>query len=308
MMNLIQSTIDSIQDMFSLNEYEMQSINKFLSTELNNKFQFGHDFFTLKDVQPTTMVDAITPYVNAGLQIDASIMELEARYHEAKFCFEFEISHTFTGLTALLMENTSIQSIVVNPVYENDELKINHATQEVIHNVSTEPSQLHGLYCIIDLDNGQSFLTQMSAEEANQALYANTHDRLNGVNPYITNSKKLMFYKTSCLRRGLKTISAMKNCDDFEIISKLLNIHDRQFNKAKALRKVMPLNNFKFRGCSKQPSEIDQLFKVQQGSVVIPFSQAVKKDASAADKSKLTIELAGESFEAWPSDSMGVGF
>ena len=51
-----------------------------------------------------------------------------------------------------------------------------------------------------------------------------------------------MFYKASCLRRGLKTISAFNNCGDLALVATLLNLHDRQFNKAKALRKVMPMN------------------------------------------------------------------
>lgn len=306
-MDIIQTTIDSINEMFSLNNFEQQSINQFLSASLNNRFQFGHEFFTLKDVMPTTLLEAITPYVNAGLQIDANIMELQARYHEAKFNFEYEIDYTFAGLTELLLENTSISKIVVNPVYENDTLNINHATQEVIHHVSPESSELHGLYSIIDLDNGQSFLAQMSVEEASQAMFANIQDRLNGVNPYTNNSKKLMFYKTSCLRRGLKTLSALKNCGDLELVSTLLNLHDRQFNKAKALRKVMPLNNYKFRGVSKQPSTIDQIFKTEQGNVVIPFTQPTTEQKTS-DNTKNTIELAVNEFQAWDADEWGVGF
>lgn len=306
-MDIIQKTIDNINNIFSLNNAEMQSITQFMSTSLDNRFQFGHEFFLLKDVVPNTLLDAVTPYVNAGLQIDANIMELQARYHESKFSFEFEIDYSFAGLTALLLENTSIVKIVVNPVYENDTLQIDYASQEVHHTVAAEPSELHGLYCIIDLDNGQSFLAQMSADEALQAMYANINDRLNGVNPYTTSNKKLMLYKASCLRRGLKTISAIQNSNDLEMVSTLLNLHDRQFNKAKALRKVMPLNNYRFRGCSKQPSTIDQLFKSNQGSVVIPFSQPAEKAPNKSDPQRI-IPSANEDFVAWDSDIMGVGF
>lgn len=304
-MDIIQTTIDDISDMFSLNDSEMQSINQFLSTSLDSRFQFGHEFFLLKDVVPTTLLEAVTPYVHAGLQIDTNTMELQARYHESKFRFEFELDYSFAGLTALLLEHSSIAKIVVNPVYENDTLQINHASQEVHHTVASEPSELHGLYCIIDLDNGQSFFAQMSAEEASQAMYANIHDRLNGVNPYITSTKKLMFYKASCLRRGLKAISAMQNNGDLDIVSTLLNLHDRQFHKAKALRKVMPLNHYKFRGCSKQPSTIDQLFKNNQGNVVIPFAPLTQKSVT---KNEPLPPAYNEDFIAWGSDVMGVGF
>lgn len=304
-MDIIQATINNINTMFTLNNSEQQSIRQFLSTSLNTRFQFGHDFFLLKDVVPTTLINAITPYADAGLQIDAAIMVLEARYHENKFSFEFEIDYSFEGLKSLLLENTSIKNIVVNPVYENDLLHINHSSQEVNHNVSAEPSKLHGLYCIIDLDNGQSFLAQMSASEASEAMYANINERLNGVNPYTTNSKKLMFYKTSCLRRALKTISALKNAGDLEFVSKLLSLHDRQFNKAKALRKVMPLNNYKFRGCSRQPSTIDHLFKNSKGNVVIPFAPLTQKSVT---KSEPLPPANNEDYIAWGSDIMGVGF
>lgn len=314
-MNTIKSTLEQMTDAFAhpLNNQQLDDIAKFVTDSLSTRFQFGHDFFTMKDVIPTSLVEALSPYIDSGLQITGDLMELEARYHEAKFSFEFEISHSLSGLVSLLKTQTSIANIVINAVYENDSFKLDHANQKVFHEVSAEPSELHGVYCIIDMENGQSFLSQMSAEEAKQAMWANTHDRLNGVNPYTTNTKNLMFYKASCLRRGLKTISALNNCGDIQLVSTLLNLHDRQFNKAKALRKVMPLNNYKFRGCSKQPSSIDQIFKQEHGNVVIPFSQPVKptvknKNVVKEDSTKWLTELPEDCIESWSEDTLGVGF
>jgi hypothetical protein len=314
-MNMIKSTLEQLTDAFiqPLSNQQLDDISKFVNDSLSDRFQFGHELFTMKDVTPTSLVKALSPYIDAGLEINGDLMELEACYYEAKFSFEFEISHSLSGLVSLLTTQTSISNIVINPVYENDKLKIDHANQKVHHDVSAEPSELHGIYCIIDMENGQSFLSQISAEEAKQAMWANTHDRLNGVNPYTTNSKKLMFYKASCLRRGLKTISALNNCGDLKLVSTLLNLHDRQFIKAKAIRKVMPLNNYKFRGCSKQPSSIDQIFKIEQGNVVIPFTQpakqpAIKKSAVKDERTAWLTELPEDCLGAWNSDTLGVGF
>lgn len=313
-MNAIKNTLSHLTEAFAkpLNSQRLDAISQFVADSLDTKFQFGHEFFSMKDVIPTSLVDALAPYIDSGLEINTDLMELEARYHESKFSFEFEISHSLSGLVGLLTSNTSISHIEVHPVYESDTFVINHANQQINHDVSAEPSELHGLYCIIDLENGQSFLSQMSVDEAKQAMWANTHDRLNGVNPYTTNSKKLMFYKASCLRRGLKTISAFNNCGDLQLVATLLNLHDRQFNKAKALRKVMPFNNHKFRGCSKQPSSIDQIFKAEQGNVVIPFNQVANKAEKKADapqsKIELLTELPDDCLDSWNLDTLGVGF
>lgn len=313
-MNTIKATLTNFADAFAtpLDTQQHDAIAQLVNDSLNTRFQFGHEFYTMKDVIPTSLVDAVAPYVDSGLEVNNQLVELEARYNESKFSFEFEISHTLNGLIDILIEQTSISNIQINAVYENDTLVIDHANQQINHEVSNEPSELHGLYCIIDLDNGQSFLSQMSADEAKQAMWANTNDRLNGVNPYSTNSKKLMFYKASCLRRGLKTISAFNNCGDLALVATLLNLHDRQFNKAKALRKVMPINSYKFRGCSKQPSTIDLMFKAEQGSVVIPFNsnsiQTEKTTKTGAPQTKLLTEFYDEGMQAWNSDTLGVGF
>ncbi|WP_282109237.1 hypothetical protein [Shewanella algicola] len=313
-MNTFKTTLTNLSEAFAkpLSQQQLDDVSLLVENSLNNKFQFGHEFYTIKDVIPTSLVDALAPYIDSGLEVNSDLIELEARYHESKFSFEFEMSHSLSGLVNLLIDKTSIAHIQIHAIYESDLFSVNHATQEINHEPSAEPSELHGIYCIIDLENGQSFLTQMSADEAKQAMWANTNDRLNGVNPYTTNSKKLTFYKASCLRRGLKTISAFNNCGDLRLVSTLLNLHDRQFNKAKAVRKVMPLNNYKFRCCSKQPSSIDQIFKAEQGSVVIPFNQSVSKAPTATEEKKhtteLLTELPDELYGAWESDTLGVGF
>ncbi|WP_447018320.1 hypothetical protein [Shewanella algae] len=307
-MNMIQNTVDQIVEQLSLDDSQREDLQA-LTADLSPIFEFGHDCYSLKDVIPHSLSNAIGPYWNAGLSLSPRYVTLEAKYNERNFNFEYEISHTFDGLVELLMQNAAIASVIVNPVYENDELQIDHGQQMVYHTPATEVSQLQGLYCIIALMNGESFMSQISFDEARQALLANSEQRLNGVNPYTTDDKQMECYKLSCLRRCLKVIAAHNNVEHAELINTLVRIHDQQFNVAKELRKVMPLHNHKYRGCSKQPSQIDKLFKQQQGNTVVPFVEpSSKAKNSESDKNSLILALDDSDLASWCNDEFGLGF
>ncbi|GIU40967.1 hypothetical protein TUM3794_20200 [Shewanella colwelliana] len=308
-MNMIQNILDQIADQLSLNQAQQDSLQA-LTTDLNITFEFGHDVYALKDVMPHSLTNAITPYLDAGLSLSPQYVALEARYHECNFNFEFEISHTYNGLVELLKQNAAVTNVIVNPVHENDELKIDHSQQVVYHTPVEDDSAIQGFYCIVELKNGESYLSQMSYDEAQQALYANTDRRLNGVNPYTTDNKRIECHKLSCLRRCLKVIAAHNNTESAEVINTLLNIHDRQFNAAKEQRKVLPLHNHKYRGCCKQPSQIDKLFKQVQGNTVVPFIAPTTKTVkgSDSDKNSLMLALDDSDLASWDNEELGVGF
>lgn len=305
-MNKLSSTINNLKDFLSLSVQQALELDKLVTNTINTRFEFGSEFYSLNDVHPTTLGEALTPYLQANILVTESYMALQARYVERKSAFEFEIDLTFEGMKRLLIENTAISAITVNPVYAADELRIDNATQTVHHNVSNENSSLEGLYCIIDLDDGQSFLNQMTTEEAKHALFANCHQRLNGVNPYISQIKKVQCHMMSCLRRSLKSISAMHSVENHSYIATLLDLHDRQYIKAQELRKVAYIKN-RYRNCVNQPSAIDAIFKQAQGSVVVPFSHASDK-VERKEKLDRTVFAPIHKSCAWEGEDFGVGF
>lgn len=305
-MNKLSNTINNLKEFLSLSDVQTLELDKLVSNTINTRFEFGSEFYSLNDVHPTTLGEALTPYLLSNILVTESDMALQARYVERKSAFEFEIDLTFEGMKRLLIENTAISAITVNPVYAADELRIDNAKQIIHHTVSNEDSPFDGLYCIIELDDGQSFLNEMTAEEAQQALYANCHQRLNGVNPYISQIKKTQCHLMSCLRRSLKNISAMHSVENHAFIATLLDLHDRQYIKAHELRKVAYIKN-RYRNCVNQPSTIDALFKQAQGSVVVPFSHASEKVEQKKQLDKSVFAPIHKTC-AWENEEFGLGF
>ncbi|QIR16306.1 hypothetical protein [Shewanella aestuarii] len=304
-MNKLSSTINNLKDFLSLSDRQVVELNKLVSNTINTRFEFGSEFYSLNDVHPTTLGEALTPYLLADVLVTELDMALQARYVERKSAFEFEIDLTLEGMKRLLIEHTAITAITVNPVYASDELRIDNATQTIHHKVSGDKTELDGLYCIIDLEDGQSFLNQMTAEEAQQALYANCNQRLNGVNPYISQVKKEQCHLMSCLRRSLKNISAMHSVENHAYIATLLDLHDRQYTKAQELRKVAYIKN-RYRNCVNQPSVIDAIFKKAQGAVVVPFSHASEKTERKNIDHSVFAPIHKDG--TWDGDDFGMGF
>jgi hypothetical protein len=305
-MNKLSTTIQNLNEFLSLSDVQTLELDKLVSSTIKTRFEFGSAFYSLNDVHPTTLGEALTPYLLANVLVTESNMALQARYVESNSAFEFEIDLTFEGMKRLLIENTAISAITVNPVYAADELRIDNATQTVYHKVSDETSSFEGLYCIIDLEDGQSFLNQMTSEEAQQALFANCHQRLNGVNPYISQIKQVQCHMLSCLRRSLKSISVMHSVENHSYIATLLDLHDRQYSKAQELRKVAYIKN-RYRNCVNQPSVIDALFKQAQGSVVVPFSHASDKVEHKEQLDRTVFAPIHKSC-AWEGEDFGMGF
>ncbi|WP_076414925.1 hypothetical protein [Shewanella sp. UCD-KL12] len=306
-MNKIINIIDSLSDSMSISQQQTDALKEMVEGNRKSSFEFSGEFYSLDDVHPTSIGSALTPYLVSDVMVTSQNMVLQARYVERKSAFEFEIDLTLEGLKSLLIESTSISDIIINPVYATDELNIDHSTETITHVVSGDRTELDGLYCIVEFEDGQSIMNQMNATEAKQALYANSHQRLNGVNPYLSENKKVECYRLSCLRRTLKTISAMRSVKNCDFIGVLLNLHDSQYAKANDLRKVTPLTN-RFRGCSKQPSKTDMLFKQAQGCVVVPFTN-MSKNASKKDETIQSASAGIHKHPVWDEDEeLGVGF
>lgn len=308
-MSKIANIIDSLSDTLSIPQLQTDALQEMVKGNSKSSFEFSGEFYSLNDVHPTSIGSALTPYLVSGVMVTVQNMVLQARYVERKSAFEFEIDLTLEGLKSMLVDKTSISNIIVHPVYATDELNINHASQTINHVVSGDRTELDGLYCIVEFEDGQSIMNQMNATEAKQALYANSHQRLNGVNPYLSENKKVECYKLSCLRRTLKSISAMRSVKNCDFIGVLLNLHDSQYNKAKDLRKIAKLTN-KFRGCSSQPSKTDSLFKQAQGCVVVPFTNATNNTQDKKMKKSAQTAFASIHKEPiWDEDKeFGVGF
>lgn len=305
-MNKLINTIDSLSEYLSINDVQTNALKAMVGNTINNRFEFSGEMYLLKDVHPSSLGEALTPYLVSGVMVTEKNMVLQARYIERKSAFEFEVDVTLEGLTSLLIENTSISKITVNPVYATDKLNIDNASQTINHIVSGDRTDLDGLYCIIDFDDGQSIMNQMNDTEAKQAMFANCHQRLNGVNPYLSENNKIDCYKLSCVRRTLKNISAMRTVKNCDYIATLLNLHDSQYNKAKELRKVVQMKH-RFRGCSTQASKIDALFKQAQGSVVLPFSNKSKQRAKKEIDHSVFAPLHKQA--VWEDDQeFGMGF
>ncbi len=309
-MNNMTNTIASIKNIISISDVQANELELLFTNSLSASFEFCNEHYSLNDVQPSSLANALTPYLVADFPVTSKNMELQARYIEQKSAFEFEVDVSFDGMKQLLIENTSISAITVNPVYASDELEINNATQTVHHKRSGDKSLLDGIYSIIMLEDGQTFLNQMNADEANQAMYSNCHQRLNGVNPYRTQSQILNCKLSSCLRRSLKNIAVMKTVNNTDFISTLLNLHDQQYSKAQAIRSVSSTKN-RFRTCANQRSKIDTIFKQSQGSVVIPFGPTPDKASKANQQIMLASEIEAASIHklaVWDGDDFGLGF